>query len=879
MQVANKLPVVATRPYRYPGVTLIDKVTHDPKFPTVQLDPRDLLTTQTFLDTDKAAHIEGPLRQDKPIIVVRFEGKMYVEEGNHRAAHALATGQPVPAKIIDGQPKPPPDPEDEEDERPRRKLHEAAVPKVDAPRHYAAPVESLLAAGMSQGSDLLCTLAAAAVKRLVAMPPHEIAAANRLFTDEELTQLAGELAAVRMSGDLLGRSLLQDHAERVRKRRRVTESLRESKDASGHEHASDGRFGTQAGSHDKPTKPDRKTVVEKLHRRAARESGKAYTQANQGIAYARKAADSLPDTAGSLRRDLAHVIVLAQTEQYGAAYRAAQPLLYAALADEGRERAAQVDSAFGQISALRGALQAAHVASQTAEQYHIRAYKVSRRADKRRDRNAVTESVYGNSHRPLTVPTVLQSLDYSCGRAALQSVLDAHGVPVDNARLGAALGTDPDDGTQPEALVDAAAALGLPYEVRDGANLDDLAHAIDRGAPCICCVQRNGGGHWVVVTGVTGGTVSTMDPLDGQRTEPAADFVARWWDTAHGVRYERWALAVGAPAVRESRLHARLQEAQGVPALQPEAALDFFRSLVPTLGTDPLRLADGRRQAFTLAAATDEELLQAVKDTLAEFLAQGRLDAVGADIPGRGRVTFTPHERAGGGEVLVMVDPQKLDAAWRQDASYYIPTTGAGASEVKGRREGFLRFLDTGKPIQAPRAGLDAEGNPYFTDGRHRFAVLRDLGASHVGVVVPADQAADFRQRFAAATPPPGLAREPTAVIAGLLDAAGVSPANPQYAEAVMRTNVLDAFNTGLHDEMQREKDTFPSWEWSNPHDGRSRPTHAARDGRYYPAERSLQSIRDVNGFDGFNCRCVPVPLDKWTWQELVDRGAAWSQD
>ncbi len=782
-----------------------------------------------------------------------------------------------------------------------------------------------MAASMDQGSALLCKLAKAAVARLAALPPHEIAAARSLFSPEELKQLAAELHAVRASGDLLGRSLLQDHAQRAKKKgQRLGESLRES----------------------------------------------------------------------------------------------------------------------------------------------------------------------------LAVPVVLQGNDFSCGRAALQAVLDYHGQPVDNLALGQALGTDPDDGTQPDALVDLVRSLGLPCEVRDHASLDDLAHALDAGAPCICCVQRSGGGHWLVIQGVTDAGVVVMDPLEGTRTIPRAEFEKNWWDTAGGKRYERWALAVGAPvtvresetgfsgidahghkwvnghqvkigdegadeggneedaprteadhrwaeaeeamtdrhmaergrledrqervqssldrteerlqsrwdsedeklerqrgredrltskqqdveeqtfagtdeewqqkleddatavmekrnkednaieqrrekekeahpqigklekqlaevtdaidevdekhkkesdefeqahngskenelppkrwlrppaAVRESaaeayqssRLH-RLLEASGVPPLQPEAALHFFRSLVPTLGTDPHRLDDGRRVAFTLAVATDLELLDAVKEALTAFLAQGGKPATGQ--AGAQVVQFIPHPNASADERLVLVDPARLDAGWAKDTGYYIPAGGGGA-EIKGRRAGFEKFLAKGQPIEAPRVTLDPDGTISFTDGRHRFSLLRDLGVTNVAVMVDESQAAAVASLYGATAPTPPSNLSTPKVIAKLIDDAGVSPANPDYARMTFRSNVMDAFGQGLSDEMVREKETFPTWQMSNPKDGRSRPDHAARDGRYYPAERSFASVRGTEAKDICNCRCVAVPVDKWSWEDLVAEGAAWSTD
>ncbi|MGH8356227.1 MAG: phage minor head protein [Pseudomonas sp.] len=194
-------------------------------------------------------------------------------------------------------------------------------------------------------------------------------------------------------------------------------------------------------------------------------------------------------------------------------------------------------------------------------------------------------------------------------------------------------------------------------------------------------------------------------------------------------------------SARPSALY-RLLEGSQVPPLQPEAAIDFFRRLVPTLGTLPPRLLpDLRRQAFTLAVATDTELLKSVQSIITAFLGRG-------------------------------------------------------------------------EPVDTPAA------------------------------------------------------------IGALLDAAGVAPKNPQYAEMVFRTNAMDSYNQGLQDELAREVETFPVWLYSNPDDSRSRPTHAARDGNYYPTRTLFAQVRGTDAADVINCRCTAVPIDKWDWAERQARGA-----
>jgi SPP1 gp7 family putative phage head morphogenesis protein len=61
-----------------------------------------------------------------------------------------------------------------------------------------------------------------------------------------------------------------------------------------------------------------------------------------------------------------------------------------------------------------------------------------------------------------------------------------------------------------------------------------------------------------------------------------------------------------------------------IPPLSPEAALAYFRALVPTLGVDPRNYGrDMRRAAFTLAEATEQTLVEKVQAAIADVLEQG----------------------------------------------------------------------------------------------------------------------------------------------------------------------------------------------------------------------------------------------------------------
>lgn len=109
--------------------------------------------------------------------------------------------------------------------------------------------------------------------------------------------------------------------------------------------------------------------------------------------------------------------------------------------------------------------------------------------------------------------------------------------------------------------------------------------------------------------------------------------------------------------------------------------------------------------------------------------------------------------------------------------------------------------------------------------------------------------------------------------IQAMLDRAGVTPRNPQYAEMVARTNLMDAYNAGATREMQDPdvQETFPAWKYLGIKDGRQGKDHEPHFGRYYPVSAAFA---DVRGPRVWNCRCGQMPVDKWEWDDLQKRGA-----
>jgi ADP-ribose pyrophosphatase YjhB (NUDIX family) len=100
---------------------------------------------------------------------------------------------------------------------------------------------------------------------------------------------------------------------------------------------------------------------------------------------------------------------------------------------------------------------------------------------------------------------------------------------------------------------------------------------------------------------------------------------------------------------------------------------------------------------------------------------------------------------------LVTVDTAKLDHEWSKDNLYIAP--GDTRNQIGDRYARFTQWrLDNpDTPVEASIVSWSeaAGGEVHFTNGRHRFCVLRDQGYPKVQVMVPKDQAEFFRTKMA----------------------------------------------------------------------------------------------------------------------------------
>ncbi len=277
-----------------------------------------------------------------------------------------------------------------------------------------------------------------------------------------------------------------------------------------------------------------------------------------------------------------------------------------------------------------------------------------------------------------------------------------------------------------------------------------LARVLKAGARTLADLARSAVTRWLQHG--PGVLLSTVNLFDREETAALADSLAATTGTAemlgralvrdHQRRLLRRHGLTEAVDAGSEVLHEAL--GGGTPVLSPERAVEYFRNLVPTLGTDPQRFgADQRRRAFTLAAATDEETLVRVQAAVRDRLEKG--DSV-------------------------------------------------------------------------------------------------DGGAKAVQAV---------------------------------LDDAGVTTANDSYARLVYRTNAVESMNQGAWEEMQDPDvaSSFPAWRYEAITDNRARPTHAARNGKLYPASMPFNVVRGTGPEDVCNCRCTFTPVFRTDLEEFLASG------
>lgn len=97
-------------------------------------------------------------------------------------------------------------------------------------------------------------------------------------------------------------------------------------------------------------------------------------------------------------------------------------------------------------------------------------------------------------------------------------------------------------------------------------------------------------------------------------------------------------------------------------------------------------------------------------------------------------------------EPVVWIDVAKFDASWRNDFAYVGPFGEPDSQPQKYARIG--NWLSEGCNLWMPHVGLNDDNAASFTDGRHRFAWLRDHGVLALPVTCGEEIEAEIQERF-----------------------------------------------------------------------------------------------------------------------------------
>ena len=143
----------------------------------------------------------------------------------------------------------------------------------------------------------------------------------------------------------------------------------------------------------------------------------------------------------------------------------------------------------------------------------------------------------------IRVPLVRQATSYTCGVAALQSVLHYFGKSYRQDVLAEALRSDPEQGTNYKRMAALAQGDGIACEANEGMSPTLLRAMIDEGKPVIIALQAWGesgvdyaadwdDGHYVVVVGYDTAHFYFMDPsVLGNYTYLSLEaLLVRWHD-------------------------------------------------------------------------------------------------------------------------------------------------------------------------------------------------------------------------------------------------------------------------------------------------------------------------------------------------------------
>lgn len=113
-----------------------------------------------------------------------------------------------------------------------------------------------------------------------------------------------------------------------------------------------------------------------------------------------------------------------------------------------------------------------------------------------------------------------------------------------------------------------------------------------------------------------------------------------------------------------------------------------------------------------------------------------------------------------------------------------------------------------------------ARARAFSVAGTARMDVIMDVHGAVLKAIDSGETLADFKGR-----------------LESIMETRGWKGLTPWHAETVFRNNIQTAYSTGRYAQMVEQTDRFPYWEYDAVNDSRTRPTHAALDGKIFRAD------------------------------------------
>jgi RNA:NAD 2'-phosphotransferase (TPT1/KptA family) len=103
-----------------------------------------------------------------------------------------------------------------------------------------------------------------------------------------------------------------------------------------------------------------------------------------------------------------------------------------------------------------------------------------------------------------------------------------------------------------------------------------------------------------------------------------------------------------------------------------------------------------------------------------------------------------PAQAAARGDKLISVNVAAFDKAFAKDAGFYLDAKGS--NRIGQRYDRVKEFIKTSHTIEASQVTVDKEGHVRFSDGRHRYAALRDSGATKIPLAMDRESQRNAKQ-------------------------------------------------------------------------------------------------------------------------------------